>query len=220
MKCSLMPALDLRVRILSKKILKSEERRELAIYAISERGLSERQACRTVNLNRCTYRYQARKTDDHEIVRELHQLAERQPRWGCGKMADYLRHQGHRWNHNRLRRVYRDLALNLYRKPKKRLAARTALALVVPVQSDQTWSLDFMSDSLSNGRTFRTLNIIDDFNREALWIEVDTSLPAERLVRCVGRSSALASYSKTNSHGQRPGVDLPATGELGKGETD
>jgi len=155
----------------------------LVRYAIQECALSERRACRTVNLSRCTYRYPARKTDDHEIARELHQLAERQPRWGCRKMTDYLRYQGHHWNHKRIRRVYRDLALNLHRKPKKRLAARSALALVVPMQSNQTWSLDFMRDSLSNGRTFRTLNIIDDFNRQALWIEVDTSLPAERVVR-------------------------------------
>jgi hypothetical protein len=140
---------------------------------MQERGLSERQACRTVNLHRCTYRYQAKKTDDHEIVQELQQLVESQPRWGCRKMTDYLRNQGHRWNHKRIRRGYRDLALNLHRKPKKRLAARTALALGVPVQYDLTWSLDFMSDSLSTGRAIRTLNIIDDYNREALWIEVD-----------------------------------------------
>ena len=75
------------------------------------------------------------------------------------------------------------MALHLKRKPKKRLPAREAQTLVVPVQANQTWSLDFMSDSLSNGRMFRTLNVIDDFNREALWIEVDTSLPAERVVR-------------------------------------
>jgi len=160
-----------------------EERRELAKYVMDERGLSERQACRTVNLHRCTYRYQARKTDDQEIVQELRQLAESQPRWGCRKMTDYLRNHGHLWNHKRIRRIYCELALNLHRKPKKRLAARTALALGVPVQSDLTWSLDFMSDSLSNGRAIRTLNIMDDYNREALWIEVDTSLPAERVVR-------------------------------------
>ena len=150
---------------------------------MDERGLSERQACRTVNLNRCTYRYPARRPDDQEIIQELHQLVESQPRWGCRKMADYLRNHGHRWNHKRIRRIYCDLGLNLHRKPKKRLAARTARALEVPVQSDQTWSLDFMSDSLSNGRAIRTLNILDDYNREALGIEADTSLPAERVVR-------------------------------------
>ena len=67
------------------------------------------------------------------------------------------------------------MALHLKRKPKKRLPTRTAQTLAAPQQRNQTWSLDFMSDALSNGRTFRTLNVIDDYNREALWIEVDTS---------------------------------------------
>jgi putative transposase len=145
--------------------------------------LSERQACRTIQVSRCAYRYQAKRTADEPIVQELQQLVDRQPRWGCGKMTDYLRNQGHSWNHKRIRRVYRTMALHLKRKPKKRLPARTAQTLVVPRQANQTWSLDFMSDSLSNGRTFRTLNVIDDFNREALWIEADTSLPAECVVR-------------------------------------
>jgi putative transposase len=136
-----------------------------------------------VQVSRCAYRYQTKRTTDEPIAQELQELAHRQPRWGCGKMTDYLRNQGYAWNHKRIRRVYRALALHLKRKPKKRLPARTAQPLGVPGQANQTWSLDFMSDSLSNGRTFRTLNVIDDFNREALWIEVDTSLPAERVVR-------------------------------------
>jgi putative transposase len=150
-------------------------------------GLSERQACRAMNLNRCSYRYQVRTTEDPQIGQALRQLAERQPRWGCGKMTHYLRHQGHTWNHKRIRRVYRSLALHLHRKPKKRLPTRMPQVLAVPAQPNQTWSLDFMSDSLSDGRTFRTLNVIDDFNREALWIEVDTSLPAERVVQVLDR---------------------------------
>lgn len=145
--------------------------------------MSERQACRTVQVSRCAFRYQTKRITDEPIVQELQQLANKQPRWGCGKMSDYLRNQGHGWNHKRIRRVYRAMALHLKRKPKKRLPARTAQALVVPGQANQTWSLDFMSDSLSNGRAFRTLNVIDDYNREALWIEVDTSLPAERVIR-------------------------------------
>jgi putative transposase len=156
----------------------------LAHYALQAFDLSERQACRAVSLNRCTYRYRAKKTDDRPIEQALRQLAEQQPRWGCGKMTHYLRQQGQAWNHKRIRRVYRELALHLHRKPKKRLPARVPQILAVPAQPNQTWSLDFMSDSLSDGRTFRTLNVLDDFNREALWIEVDTSLPAERVV-CV-----------------------------------
>lgn len=150
---------------------------------MQEFGASERQACRTVQVSRCAYRYQGKKIAAEPIAQELRRLAEKQPRWGCDKMTDYLRNEGHAWNHKRIRRVYRALSLHLKRKPKKRLPARAAQTLVVPEQGNQTWSLDFMSDSLSNGRAFRTLNVIDDFNREALWIEVDTSLPAERVVR-------------------------------------
>ena len=152
-------------------------------YAIQTHGLSERQACRALSLSRSAFRYQALPSEDELIEQELQRLAEAQPRWGCAKMTDYLRNQGYPWNHKRIRRIYLTLGLNLRRKPKKRLPARLAQALAAPVQANQTWSLDFMSDSLTNGRWFRTLNILDDFNREAVWIEVDTSLPAERVIR-------------------------------------
>jgi putative transposase len=136
-----------------------------------------------MNLSRSVFRYQARKLDGDEIAQELLQLAGRKPRWGFGKMADYLKHQGYGWNRKRIRRIYRELRLNLRVKPKKRLPQRIAQPLSQPELANQSWSLDFMSDSLASGRAFRTLNILDDFNREVLWIEADTSLPAERVVR-------------------------------------
>jgi len=145
--------------------------------------LSERQACQILQISRTVYRYQAIKPDDAEIIEHLLQIAEHKPRWGCKKMSQYLRNQGHRWNHKRVRRVYCELGLNLRVKPKKRLPSREPKPLAQPIAANLSWSLDFMSDSLSSGRAFRTLNIIDDFNREALWIEADTSLPAERVVR-------------------------------------
>ena len=154
---------------------------------MAEQGISERRSCRILDLSRSAYRYQAKSIDDQRIKQELQRLANSQPRWGYGKMIDYLRRQGYVWNHKRIYRVYCEMGLNMHRKPKKRLPARAAQALVVPRQPDQTWSLDFMSDSLANGRTFRTLNVIDDFNREALWIEVDTSLPAERVVQVLDK---------------------------------
>jgi putative transposase len=155
----------------------------LAEQAALEQGVSERRSCRVLNLSRSAYRYQAKKTGDQQIEQELQRLANSQPRWGYGKMIDYLKYQGYLWNHKRIYRVYCEMGLNLHRKPKKRLPGRTAQVLVQPERANQSWSLDFMSDSLSDGRAFRTLNILDDFNREALWIEVDTSLPAERLIR-------------------------------------
>jgi len=136
-----------------------------------------------MKLSRSVFRYQARKLDGAEIARELLHLAGWKPRWGFGKMADYLKHQGYVWNRKRVRRVYCELRLNLRVKPKKRLPKRTPQPLRQPEFANQSWSLDFMSDSLASGRAIRTLNILDDFNREVLWIEVDTSLPAERVVR-------------------------------------
>jgi putative transposase len=155
----------------------------LAEYAVQAHGVSERQACKILNLSRSVLRYQARKADDSAIEQVLLALAARKPRWGFAKMADYLRNEKHSWNHKRIHRVYCDLKLNLRVKPKKRLPTRTPQPLTQPEQANQSWSLDFMSDSLTSGRAFRTLNILDDFNREALWIEIDTSLPAERVIR-------------------------------------
>ena len=136
-----------------------------------------------LDLSRSVFRYQVRKLNDGKIAQELLRLAGWKPRWGFDKMADYLRHQGHGWNRKRIHRVYCELRLNLRVKPKKRLPKRIAQPLSQPDCANPSWSLDFMSDSLASGRAFRTLNILDDFNREVLWIEVDTSLPAERLVR-------------------------------------
>lgn len=123
------------------------------------------------------------KQNDNEIKKELRKLADRKPRWGFGKMFDYVRFLGHPWNHKRVRRIYLEMNLNLRIKPKKRLPSRHPQPLVQPEAANRSWSLDFMSDSLENGRMIRTLNVIDDFNREALWIEIDTSLPSERVTR-------------------------------------
>jgi len=91
--------------------------------------------------------------------------------------------RGYLWNHKRLHRVYVKLKMNLKRKHKRRLPSRIKEPLSVPKGVNESWSMDFMSDSLTCGRKFRTLNIIDDHNREALAIEIDTSLHARRVMR-------------------------------------
>jgi len=146
-------------------------------------NLSQRHACRLFKIHRSVYRYRPKPKNDDEIRSKLLELAEKQPRWGFGKMFDFLRHQGHLWNHKRVRRIYREAQLNLRIKPKKRLPKRNPEPLAAPKRANEAWSVDFMSDSLTSGRSFRTLNVIDDFNREALWIEIDTSLPAARVIR-------------------------------------
>ncbi len=87
------------------------------------------------------------------------------------------------WNHKRVHRIYRELELNLRIKPKKRMDRAKPEPLTVPDSINEVWSMDFMHDPLNDGRTFRLLNVLDDFNREALGIEVDFSLPSERVIR-------------------------------------
>jgi putative transposase len=100
----------------------------------------------------------------------------------------YLRNlKGFGWNHKRVRRIYCELELNLRIKPRKRLKRERPDPLSVPDQPNQVWSMDFMADQLWNGKSFRTLNIIDDFNREGLAIDVDFSLPAARVVRSLNQ---------------------------------
>jgi putative transposase len=147
-----------------------------------------------LNLSRSVFRYQAKRPEDGPVREALQALAERNPRWGFEKMSDLLKQQHPEWNHKRIRRIYCDLRLNLRIKPKKRLPARNPLPLQQPDRANQCWSLDFMSDSFAGGRKFRTLNIIDDFNREVLWIEVDTSLPAERVIRTLEMIAAERGY--------------------------
>ena len=111
-------------------------------------------------------------------------------------MFRWLRKNGYEWNHKRVYRVYCELALNLRIKPKKRLPSRNPIPLHQPEQPNDFWSMDFMSDSLTNGRKFRTLNVIDDFNRESLSIEIDYSLPSERVVRTLDQIAAWRGYPK------------------------
>jgi putative transposase len=121
-------------------------------------------------------------------------LAHRKPELGFGKLFEMLRRQGHKWNHKRVHRLYCQLKLNKRRKGKRRLPNRNPIPLTVSQMMNEYWSADFMSDALWCGRRFRTFNVVDDFNREALAIEVDLNLPAERVVRVLDRVALWRGY--------------------------
>ncbi len=152
---------------------------------IGQGGLPVQWACQAVGLSRATY-YRplvdwARR--DAVVIEALTLLGTTKPRWGFWKYVDRLRNTGHRWNHKRLWRVYCQLRLNLPRRTKKRVPARVVQPLDVIPQPNVVWAVDFMSDTLYGGRRFRTFNILDEGVREVVAIEVDTALPAERVIR-------------------------------------
>jgi putative transposase len=125
--------------------------------------------------------YQSKK-DDGAIMQQLERLATANPVEGFWKCYHRLRNKGEVINHKRLHRVYKAMKLPLRRKVKKRLSQRVKEPLAIPASFTQTWSIDFMSDVLSNGTKFRSFNVIDDYNREVLFIETDYSLKSSRVI--------------------------------------
>ena len=155
------------------------------------------QACRVVRIDRKTYRYQPIKNKDNEMIKKLLlKLSSQHPQYGFRVLFGIIRSLGHPWNHKRVRRLYCELKLNLKRKPKKRLAPRTAKVLLVPPKPNQVWSLDYMSDALGTGRRFRTANVIDDCRRECLGICVRFSLPACLITRWLDKIGKERGYPK------------------------
>ena len=159
----------------------------MARRAVQDRGLSIRVACQAFRVSQSCFRYEARTSaENQEIADWLLRLTDNHRNWGFGLCFLYLRNvKRFGWNHKRVYRIYRELELNLRIKPRKRLERQKPEPLAVPQQRNQVWSMDFMHDQLQDGRSIRLLNVIDDFNREALGIEVDFSLPSERVIRAL-----------------------------------
>jgi putative transposase len=164
-------------------------RREMAVTAVAKQGVGIALACRTFGVSESCYRYSPRLGGENaEIADLLIGLTNARKTWGFGLCFLHLRNvQGRVWNHKRVYRIYRELELNLRIKPRKRLKRDKPDALAVPDAPNAVWSMDFMADRLGDGRQFRLLNVLDDFNREGLGIEVDFSLPTERVIRSLNR---------------------------------
>lgn len=144
--------------------------------------VSERRACRYSGIHRSLCRYVSRRPDDSALRLEITELAGIHPRWGVPRIVWRLRRNGWRDNHKRIERIYREEGLAVRRRARKKLKVQRVPK--PPVSGvNERWSMDFVRDTLSNGRVFRAFTIVDDFTRECPVIEVDTSLSGERIIR-------------------------------------
>lgn len=164
----------------------------MAKRLVAELGVSIRLACKTFGISETCYRYQAKLSGDNQVIADwLLRLTTTNLNWGFGLCYLCLRNaKGLRYNHKRVYRIYRELELNFRNKPKRRLKRDKPEELAVPRRINATWSMDFMHDALADGSSFRTFNVLDDYNREGFGIEVDRSLPALRVIRTLEPSSS------------------------------
>lgn len=118
-----------------------------------------------------------------ELRQRMRAIAAERPRFGYRRLGALLRRAGFRANHKRIYRLYREEHLALRRKRRKHLARGTGKPRPAPARSNERWSMDFVSDALANGRKIRTLTVVDDYTRECLALEIDTSLGGRRVRR-------------------------------------
>lgn len=156
--------------------------RRAAVQRAQAAGLSERRACALVQLGRSTYRYRLRRAGQEALRTRLRELAALRLRWGYRRLHVLLRREGHSVNHKRVYRLYCEEGLAVRRRRRKR-TAQGRVPATAPDRLNDHWGADFMHDTLISGRRFRCLNVVDAFNRESLASEVDTSLPAGRVVQ-------------------------------------
>jgi putative transposase len=172
-------------------------RRE-AVGWLQTRGTSVRRACRVLGLSRATWGYQRRPDPGNVVLLErLQAHATARPRFGYRRLQILVAREGLRVNHKRLYRLYRAAGLQVRRRRRKRLTRGERAPLPVPTHRGVRWSMDFTLDTLADGRAFRTLNIVDDFTRECVAIEVDRSLPGLRVTRVLDRLEATVGLPQT-----------------------
>ncbi len=151
-------------------------------------GLSERRTGRLIGIGRSTLRYCPRRRSDEASLRQrLHELAAARPRFGYRRLHVLLQREGVIINHKRVERLYREEGLAVRRRKRKRVAGDRRGRAAPPARPNQQWGVDFISDALAWGRRIRLFTVVDVFTREALAIEVDTSLPGGRVVRVLER---------------------------------
>jgi putative transposase len=157
--------------------------REAAAYLQSTYEMSERRACRVIGADRASVRYEAMRPDDGPLRERLKALAQERRRFGYRRLHALLRREGQSVNRKRVQRIYREERLMVRRRGGRKRAMGTRRPIETPLVANQRWSLDFVSDQMTDGRRFRILTVIDNCTRECLALVADTSLSGRRVAR-------------------------------------
>ena len=178
-------------------------KREAVGILTAERALSVTRACGLVGISRSLYRYRSRLAPALELRNRIAELAAMKRRYGYRRIQVLLRREGWSMNHKRTCRLYREQGLAVRRRKRKRIGLAERLLMPVPQAPNQNWSMDYVADGLIDGRKLRVLAIVDDYTRECLVLEVDTSLPGARVVAVLERLAEIRGLpgSITVDHG-------------------
>ena len=177
--------------------MRAASRREAARYLQTTYSISQYRAGVVIGISNSSLRDQPRRPPDLTLRQRLRELAAERPRFGYERLTVMLRREGAVVNHKRVYRLYREEGLKLRKRRRSRSASVARVPLSAPTRAGERYSMDFMRDTLSDGRVFRTLNIVDDYTRECLAIEVDTSLPGQRVVRVLERLAEVGRVPRT-----------------------
>jgi len=158
-------------------------RREAAAHLCLSYQVSQRRACKVIGADRTSIRYRSRRPDDGAIRTRLRELAAQRRRFGYRRLHILLRREGMHMNHKKLRRLYAEERLRVRRRGGRKRALGTRSPMTIPQGPNRRWSLDFLSDALTDGRRLRILAVVDDYTRECLCLVADTSLSGRRVAR-------------------------------------
>ncbi len=164
-----------------------QAKRAAVSHLMTAHQLGVTRACGLIGISRSLCRYEAKRPDDGELKQRLSELAEQKRRYGYRRLHVLLCREGWEINRKRTYRIYHEAGLMVRKRKRKRIAGVERQVKAPAAGPNQSWSMDFVSDGLVDGRRLRCLNIVDDFTKECLAIEVDTSLPGRRVVSVLQR---------------------------------
>ena len=162
-------------------------KRKAVAHLVDAHGMSERRACKAIGCCRMTIRYRTTGADDAALRQRMRAIAEVRRRFGYRRLHVLLKREGYLVNHKKLFRLYREERLAVRRRGGRKRALGTRAPMVVPLAPNDRWSLDFVSDQLTDGRRFRILTVVDECTRECLALVADTSLSGSRVARELDR---------------------------------